>query len=287
MRDGRPHREITLDLPRHTSALIILLLPLGAVAQEEAPGVDLSTPPASERKKEQAPLPPPPAGTQRRPSDQAQPNDRAQPIAQGESDVALDDRVKAVQRKGFLKRHRFELGLSVPATVNDAFFEKVGFGAKLAYNLEDSFGLALRGAYYAQLRTSHVREGKLAFSSQLLASQIYGQAMLDGVWSPVYGKVAWLGSQIVHFDLYLLAGFGGVWSATSIAPRKEGPHLATDFGGGVRFYPTDWLAFDGGIVATLYPDQPITSVPSTVQKVVAAQIGITFFFPFTFEYVYP
>jgi outer membrane beta-barrel protein len=280
MRGGRPDREITLDLPRHTSALIILFLPLWAVAQEESPGVDLSTPPASEKKNEDVP-PPPPSGTSRRSGDEAQ------PIAPGESDVALDDRVKAVQRKGFLKRHRLELGFSVPATVNDAFFEKVGVGGKLAYNLEDSFGLALRGAYYSQLRTSHVREGKLAFSSQLLASQLYGQAMLDGVWSPVYGKVAWLGSQIIHFDLYLLAGFGAVWSATSVAPRKEGPHLATDFGGGVRFYPTDWLAFDGGIVATLYPDQPITSVPSTVQKVVAAQIGFTLFFPFTFEYVYP
>jgi len=245
------------------------------------PGVDLTTPPESSRQSEDAPLPPPPAGAKRRAADEAQ------PIAPGEGDVALGDRVKAVQRKGFLKRHRFELGLNLPATVNDAFYEKVGIGGKLAYNLEDSFALALRGAYFSQLRTSHVREGKLAFSSQLLASQIYGQAMLDGVWSPVYGKVAWLGSQIIHFDLYLLAGFGTVWSATSAAPRAEGPHLATDFGGGVRFYPTDWLAFDAGLIATLYPDQPITSVPSTVQRVITAQVGLTFFFPFTFEYVHP
>jgi outer membrane beta-barrel protein len=269
-----------LDLPRHTSALILLLLPLGAVAQAEVPGVDLTQPPAPQKKNDDAPLPPPPSGAQR-------PKAKAQPIAPGEGDVALGDRVKAVQRKGFLKRHRFELGLSLPATVNDAFYEKVGIGGKLAYNLDDSFGLQLRGAYYSPLRTSHIREGNVAFGSQLLASQINEQLMLDGVWSPVYGKVAWLGSQIIHFDLYLLAGFGAVWSATSVAPRKEGPHLATDFGGGVRFYPTDWLAFDGGIVATLYPDQPITSVPSTVQRVVTAQIGLTFFFPFTFEYVYP
>ena len=41
------------------------------------------------------------------------------------------------------------------------------------------------------------------------------------------------------------------------------------------------------LIATLYPDQPITSVPSTVQRVITAQVGLTFFFPFTFEYVYP
>lgn len=201
--------------------------------------------------------------------------------------MAIGDRVKAVQRKGFLKAHRWELGAFFPATVNDAFYEKLGAGGKLAYNFEDSFALALRGAYYSQLRSNHVREGKLAFSSQLLQSELRGQLMLDGVWSPVYGKVAWLGSSIVHFDVYLLAGFGAVWSATSFAPRKEGPHLATDFGGGIRFYPKSWLALDGGLVATLYPDQPVQQVPSTVQKVVAAQLGLTVFWPFTFEYVYP
>jgi outer membrane beta-barrel protein len=201
--------------------------------------------------------------------------------------VALGDRVKAVQRKGFLKRHRLELGLSFPGTVNDAFYEKVGVGAKVAYNFADSFALSLRGASFTPLRTAHVREGKLAFSSQLLVSQINELAMLDGVWSPIYGKVAWLGSRIVHFDVYLLAGLGGVWSATSIAPRSEGPHVATDLGGGIRFYPNDWLAIDGGLVATLYPDQPLTSVPSTLQKVVAAQLGLTIFFPFHFEYYYP
>jgi outer membrane beta-barrel protein len=252
-----------------------------AAAQQEEPGIDLSTPPPSANRSEDVPLPPPPPGTTR-----ARKED-ASPLAPGENDVALGDRVKAVQRKGFLKRHRFELGLSLPGTVNDAFYSKVGVGAKLAYNLDDSFALQVRGATFTPLRSSHVREGQLAFQSQLLVSQVNKLAMLDGVWSPVYGKVALLGSKIIHFDLYLLAGLGAVWSATSDAPRSEGPHIATDLGGGIRFYPKDWLAIDGGLVATLYPDQPLKSVPSTLQKVVTAQIGLTVFFPFTFEYVHP
>jgi outer membrane beta-barrel protein len=266
-----------LDLSRHTLSLLLLLAPLSAAPQQEQPGIDLSAPPP-DKSPDDAPLPPPPRGA--RPAE-------PQPIAPGEGDVALGDRVKAVQRKGFLKRHRLELGLSLPGTLNDAFYEKVGVGGKLAYNLDDSFAIAARGAYFTQLRSSHVREGKLAFSSQLLQSQIYGQGMLDGVWSPIYGKVAWLGSKIVHFDLYLLAGVGGVWSATSLAPRSEGPHLAADLGGGIRFYPKEWLSLDAGVIGTFYPDQPLQSVPSTLQKVVAAQIGFTIFFPFTFEYVYP
>ena len=219
--------------------------------------------------------------------DRTAPDATTAPLAPGEADVAFADRVKAVQRKGFLKRHRFEIGLDLPASLNDPFYEKVGVGGRIAYNFEDSFAVALRGAYYWSIRTDAVREGNLAFESQLLNSRIYGQAMVDGVWSPVYGKVAWLGSQIVHFDMYLLAGLGAVWSSTSLAPRSEGPHVATDVGLGIRFYPRSWLALDAGVIGTLYPDQPSQSVPSTIQKVIAGHVGVTFFFPTHFEYVYP
>jgi outer membrane beta-barrel protein len=111
--------------------------------------------------------------------------------------------------------------------------------------------------------------------------------MVNGIWSPIYGKSSFLNKNIIHFDLYLSAGFGAVWTATSLKPRNEGPHLATDFGGGVRFYPKEWLAFELGMNATLYPDQPIKSVPGTVQKVFVANVGFSFFFPPSFEYVYP
>ena len=214
------------------------------------------------------------------------PRDEA-PLAPGERDVALSDRVKAVQRKGFLKRGRFEVGVEMPGTLNDAFFAKVGLGGKLAYNFADSFALAVRGCYYWQIRSAHIREGQVAFQSQILNPQVRGQAMLDGIWSPVYGKFAWMGSSIVHFDMYLLAGAGAVWSASSSAPLNQGAHIAADIGGGLRFYPNSWLALDAGVVATLYPDQTQASAPSTLQKVVAGHLGVTIFFPFTFGYVYP
>ena len=47
------------------------------------------------------------------------------------------------------------------------------------------------------------------------------------------------------------------------------------------------MAFELGMNATLYPDQPIKSVPGTVQKVFVANVGVSFFFPTTFEYVHP
>jgi outer membrane beta-barrel protein len=205
----------------------------------------------------------------------------------GERDAALADRVKAVQRRGFLKRHRFEFGATLPVTVNDAFYQKIGASGRVAYHFHESFALMLRGGWYWPVRTGRVREGKIAFSSQLLSSQIDGQLMLDAMWSPIYGKVAWLGKRIIHFDVFFLAGFGGVWSATSGAPRDLGPHLAADVGTGMRFYPADWLALEAGVGATFYPDQPVVSAPSSMQRVITATVGASVFFPFRFEYARP
>lgn len=268
--------------------VLALVAPAGA---QESQGLDLSAPAKAEPKKPRA------DAAEAEPLDlrQASPSEaaraRAAPASTGslfaEGDVALGDRVKAVQRKGFIKRGRFEVAPILSVSVNDAFYQKVGGGLRLAYSLQDSFAVALRGAYYAPWRADNARVGKLAFQSQLLTSQIYSQAMLDGVWSPIYGKAAFLGDSIVHFDLFLAAGFGAVWSATSDAPRNEGPHPAGELGGGVRFYPKEWMAFELGLMATFYPDQPIVSVPATVQKVFVANVGVSFFFPTTFEYVYP
>jgi outer membrane beta-barrel protein len=292
---------------RYTLAILLVVLPVTG-APQGLEGLDFSSPrkkpptPAPAPPEADAELPPLPGEKPRPPEKQAaapekKADGQADLLALPEGDVALGDRVKAVQRKGFLKRHRFEITPLFAATVNDAFYQKVGGGLRAGFNFGDTFALAARGAIYqaeafklAPLRTDNVREGKVAFQSQLLSSQIYRMAMIDGIWSPVYGKAAWLDRSIVHFDLFLTAGFGAVWSATSFdsAGKKGlGPHLAADLGAGVRFYPLEWLAFEAGMMMTVYPDQPMETVPGTVQKVLAANIGVSFFLPTRFEYFYP
>ncbi|HEY6098740.1 MAG TPA: outer membrane beta-barrel domain-containing protein [Anaeromyxobacter sp.] len=274
-------------------AWLVAAIPAAAAAAEDQPGIDLSQRPKAEppEKADGEELPPidlskpPPPPAREAP---AAPAERPGPVLPfSEKDVALGDKVKAVQRKGFLKKGRLELAPIFAATVNDAFYQKFGYGLRLAYNLHDAFAVAVRGTKYAKLRTDNVREGKLAFQSQLLTSDIDQQVMLGGVWSPVYGKASVLQSSIIHFDLFLQAGFGLVWSATSGPPLSQGPHVAADFGGGLRFYPKEWLAFELGLLATLYPDQPVAQLPATTQRVFVFNVGMSFFWPFTFDYVYP
>jgi outer membrane beta-barrel protein len=305
-------------LARFARELIAIGCLVGALPAlgQDATGIDLSQPPPAKGGGETVVMPPidltkqpEPAKTGAKP--EATPPAPMAPF--GERDVALGDKVKSVQRKGFLKKGRFEAEPIFAATLNDAFYQKFGGGLRVAYNFGETFALALRGVTYrkpewsspsgwqpAPVRTDYAKEGKIAFGGQLLASQIYDQLMLDGIWSPIYGKISVLGRSIVHFDVYLSGGFGLVWTATSFAPRDNsglGPapgtvivgrsKLGVDLGGGVRFYPKDWLALDAGLMATLYPDQPVSSLPATIQRVFAVNLGVAFFFPFSFDYVYP
>ncbi len=275
---------------------LALALPLAAVAQQ-VPGIDLNAPP--EEKPPEAP-PPEQAPPEAAPSKAAPPREAPQRAKMrpgealesavgvpGERDTALEDRVKAVQRKGFLKRGRLQLTAFTTPTWNDAFYQKYGLGGRLAYNLRDSFAVAASGTYYLSSRSDYVRNGIAAFQSQLLQSQPSYSAMLEGVWSPVYGKAAWMGRSIVHFDFYLVGGLGAVWSATSFAPRNEGAHLAGEFGGGIRFYPLSYLALELAVTGIVYPDQKDLAVPGTLQKIISAGFGVSFLWPTTFEYYYP
>ncbi len=263
---------------------LVLAFPL-AVAGEEVPGIDLNAPPEKPAPYEGKPSPAAPSETTAKPGKTTVLGTALG--APGEQDAALGDRVKAVQRKGFLKRGRLQIGALFAPTVNDAFYQKYGFGGRLAYNLEDSLALGVRYTGYASVQTEYRKQAVLAFQSVLLPSKIHHEFMAEAIWSPVYGKVAFFGRGIVHFDLFLLAGAGFVLSDTSLEPQNQGPHFATDVGGGVRFYPNDWLAFEAGLRATLYPDQTANSVPATLQKVIALNFGFSVFIPTRFEYVYP
>ncbi|HEU4383795.1 MAG TPA: outer membrane beta-barrel domain-containing protein [Anaeromyxobacteraceae bacterium] len=270
---------------------LALALPLAAAAQQ-VPGIDLSAPP-----EEKPAEPPPPAEKTRVPPQElgtpkkeaARPGDALEAAVgvPGERDTALEDRVKAVQRKGFLKRGRLQLTALVSPTWNDAFYQKLGLSGRLAYNLRDSFAVAVSGSYYLVTRTDYVKQGVRAFNSQLLQSQPTSSVMLEGVWSPIYGKAAWLGRSIVHFDFYLVGGLGAVWSATSFEPRNEGAHLAAEFGGGLRFYPLSYLALELAVTGAVYPDQKDLAVPGTLQKIITAGFGVSFLWPTGFEYYYP
>lgn len=200
-----------------------------------------------------------------------------------EDDVATADKVKAVQRKHFLKRQRFELTPTFAISLNDAFYTKVGGGLMATYHLSDSLGIAAHYSHFGIVQTDYVRIAKRELRSLLLSSKLDWNAGVDLVWTPIYGKLAWFNS-IIHYDLFLLTGLGVAHSQTSGAPVNDGLHPAVDLGIGQRFAFTDWMAADFWVKGLLYADRPQDRQISEIQKVLTLNVGLSFWLPTSFTY---
>jgi outer membrane beta-barrel protein len=272
---------------RHLAPALHLLLALGAAtgwAQTQFEGLDL-TPEAKEaparpeeapRKDDldlRSPAPPPP------PLKPADPPRVAEPA---EHDVTQDDRVKSVQRKLYLKRGRFELAPSFVFNVNDAYYTKLGVAGRVAFYPADTLAVSVRFALLDTIPTDDVRTAKRNLSSRIFFSVPQWTLTGDAEWSPLYGKVAIFNS-ILHFDGYLAAGAGVVFTETSAStdPTRRGPKPAFDLGLGLRFITKDWLAVNLGLVNTSYVDTPTGTTKASLQNVMLLTVGLSLFFPFT------
>jgi len=213
----------------------------------------------------------------------------AKPVAKsaldvGEHDVSADDRVKSVQHKRFNKRLHFEVAPHAGLTLNDAFYEKLNLGAAAAFHFSDALAVAARADYLFVQTTDNVPTAKRELHSRLPVSKPKYDGALDFMWTPIYGKAS-LFNTIVHFDTFVLAGAGVVFSQTSSNaansdPRlNEGPHPCIDLGVGQRYGLNELMAFEWQAVETLYNDIPGGNGPATLQKMLTLNVGLSFFLP--------
>ncbi|WP_373045512.1 outer membrane beta-barrel domain-containing protein [Vulgatibacter sp.] len=236
---------------------------------------------STETEAAQAPAQPPPASAEELARQQAgRPDDGV------ERAVTQDDRVKAVQRKHFLKRNRLEVVPSFAISLNDAFYSKVGGGIAANWHFADSLALSLHYEKFGIAQTDNVRIAKRELKSLLLSSKLDWTAGADMVWTPIYGKLAW-GNTIVAYDLFLLSGVGVAWSQTSGSPVDDGAHPAVDIGIGQRFAMFDFMAFEFWVKQLLYADRPQDRQISEIQKVLTLNVGLSFWLPGSFTYENP
>lgn len=200
--------------------------------------------------------------------------------AEGElGGVPVVDRVKSVQRKPFVKDGRLSLSPAFEASVNDAFFQKLGAGIWASYHLEDALALRAHYARLATVRTDNVRIAKRDLHSRMFWADLQQLAGLDLAWTPVYGKLAMGGSKIVYFDLYLSLGFGAAFTDS-----VDGVHPAASLGGGARVFLAKWLSADLSFIDYVYREQfqSVGGAPlSDTQNVLVMGLGVSVFFPFS------
>jgi outer membrane beta-barrel protein len=194
-----------------------------------------------------------------------------------------EDRIKSVQKKPFIKKGRWELTPLFGISLNDAFYQKMGGGAAISYHIADSLGVELQAIYVGTIQTDMVGFFQQANQALPKVSQLKYYLTANLMWSPFYGKLSLFTDEIVHFDAYLVGGFG-------LADTETGPKFATNIGIGLRYFATSWLVIKLEVRDIIYTEKLTLDVQRTefsdVQNHVMLTAGISFFLPVDFKYEY-
>lgn len=157
--------------------------------------------------------------------------------------------IKTLQRKTFMKMGRWELSPHAAFVSNDPFLNRYIVGAGVGYHITEIFAIEgmidfspdLGEGDWKPLTSQLVGENNV--SPDISKLTYFGEACF--VFSPIYGKAAIRGRNIINFDIYGKFGMGATATADDLdALQAEGEptavatqnqvHPTTNFGGGAR-----------------------------------------------------
>jgi outer membrane beta-barrel protein len=285
--------------------LLLALAPIvsvPALADEEAPATD--APDAEEAPAE--------GDTEEAASDTDAAKPEEAPAVAIEKPV-VEETVFVVQGKRFLSQGRFELTPQIAQSVNDQFTSHTGVLVSGLYHLKENvaveatvgvFGWWDQGGTGPRLGgrdtdlTVELRQKEQLAPERVKLYQFPFIAAGNLQWSPLYGKVNVSDLVLGQFNLYLSVGAGvaGLQLETltpgpadkTFVPLASPIALTTTFGGGLRFYFTDWLGvrvevrdyvmplsvFQSGVNAVADADAPTFDVTNLV----LTQLGVSVVF---------
>ncbi len=201
--------------------------------------------------------------------------------------------IKTLQRKSFLKLGRFEASPNIGFVTNDPFLNRYIGGARLGYHVTEIFAIELEAAYspdlgeadWKPLTKQLVRENHVSpdISKLMLISNATFQ------FSPIYGKVALRGNNIITFDIFGAFGMGITRTKDDLdALQAENDPIAqktevqiqptTNFGGGARIIFNDTVAIrvDGRSLVYI---ETVNSTTLEMKNNFILSGGVSFFFP--------
>jgi outer membrane beta-barrel protein len=226
----------------------------------------------------------------------------SQKVVKKAQKVKLEDRIKAVQGRLFLKKGRFEVTPSFMLGLNDPFTQTMGGQIGLEYFIAESFGLNLNFGYGTDITSgnstfvtpkTYLEKNDLALPEMGNLKYFFSGG---ATWSPIYGKVSFLSQAIVHFDTFINLNFGMVGVDYRGWEGDIGNRVEKDMGGvkfmsaisiGQRVFLNRWLVLKlelRDIIYTMdlkpkYYPEGITDI----QNHLLGMIGIGIFFPMQFE----
>jgi outer membrane beta-barrel protein len=148
---------------------------------------------------------------------------------------ATGGRRKGVQRRDFLKKHRFELSGLGGFYASDALSSTYSYGGAVAFYPSEDFGVEL-----LVTRTPmqfRLEEAFTAFDQQTHFSEsIAWQGIFSLLWSPIHAKFKFSDTTIIHGDLFAVAGAGRTYDPSVLG-------LTWEAGAGAKLYFNKYFAF--------------------------------------------
>ena len=201
--------------------------------------------------------------------------------------------IKTIQRKNFLKLGRFEAMPSVGFVANDPFLNRYIAGVRFGYHVTEIFAVELEASYSPDLGEADWKPLTKQLVEKNHVSPDISKLMLVSnatfQFSPIYGKVALRGNNIINFDVYGAFGMGITRTKDDldalqavgdpIAEKTQVQiHPTTNFGGGARIIFNETVAVRVEGRSLVY----IETVNSTTLEMKNNFIlggGVSFFFP--------
>jgi len=227
--------------------------------------------------------------------------------------------ITVIQRQRMLKKKRVDIQPQVGISINDPYVRQYSFGAEISYWLTNRMALSLTGTGFVANRTPRYDNIKLQTGLLLTANKTLWQAHLNFQYNPFYGKIAIFNRFLLHWEGFVQIG-GGVMQ-TEVIPRFEALHepFRTFTGGGqftigarLYFPRLDWFSVNFGARTWIFPDKlepsnrgpgdmnttgndPALDDPDAAKKASKFQVqfqtvlflGLSFYFPTSFEYTTP
>lgn len=160
---------------------------------------------------------------------------------------ATGGRRKGVQRRDFLKRHRFEISGLGGFYASDALSSTYSYGGALSFFPSEDFGLeVLVTRTPMQFR---LEQPFTAFDQQThFQRSVAWQGIFSLLWSPIHAKLKFSESSIVHGDLFVVAGAGRTQD-----PSVQG--LTWEAGAGAKIYFNRFFSFRLDVRDFLVPQE--------------------------------
>ncbi len=197
----------------------------------------------------------------------------------------LQERIRAVSRRTFLKQGRFELAPLAGISANDPFFRAWTVGARGSYHLSEEFSIDVGGAglVYEEpldifralnVEPDVIRQG---VKDKVQAATLYGYVDAGVTFSPFYGKVALASELVGHFDTFISGGVAAVIDSSASAV-----HPGLEVGVGSRLFLSRWLVARVDVRDYIYPAD--LGGELAFGNLLMLNVGVGIYFPLDFDY---